>query len=409
MPGEAEAEVDEDLECPECHEHADSCSCDHCTDCGEPCGVACERCGHCDDHCGCSHCDRCGEPVESTCEHCNRCESCCHCVHCEGCSEAVESTCERCNCCGDCCECDHCDNCCDPVGSTCEHCNRCESCCNCTDSNVKFADRKIKFVAGTEFVANPSKRYIAAELEFAGCDDFGRIDEVCKQWSVSVVEDGSLPEEGFELNTTPASGDKWVEMIGDVCEGLDDDGAVVTSDCGYHVHVDARDYDFAALQRLIEVYALIEDALFSCVPPRRRNNQYCTPCGRKFLECSQNGTDPEDKVVKATYGKHADKGTMAEQRYHKYPTGVGRTRYSALNLHSWNFRGTLECRLHHGTKNARNIANWGILWAAIVDWAKGRSVDELPKTATGWDALMAIAPTADVRTWLIVRRDRFSS
>lgn len=396
MPGEAEAEVDENLgpECSECHEHV-----------GEFESV-CSRCGQCSECCDHVQCGGCGQPVDGVCERCHECEGCCECYHCDYCRDPVASVCERCDRCESCCECDHCSNCGDAVERVCGECGHCED-CGCRCSNVGFCTRTIKFVDGTEFTANPSKRYIAAELEFAGCDEFDRTNHVCKTWSVSVVEDGSLPSEGFELNTSPASGNKWVEMIEDVCEGLDNDGALVTSDCGYHVHVDARDYNFAAMQRLIEVYALIEDALFSIVPKSRRHNDYCTRCGQKFLECSQNGTDPEDKVVKATYGKDAHKSVMAEQKYLKYPSGYGRTRYSALNLHSWNFRGTLECRLHHGTKNAKNIVNWGILWAAILDWAKDKGVAELPNE--GWEALLAIAPTEDVRTWLERRRDRFSS
>jgi len=269
-----------------------------------------------------------------------------------------------------------------------------------------FCDRPVKFVDGTDFATNPSKRYIAAELEFASAGAFDGIDEACRDWSVSVVEDGSLPDEGFELNTSPASGNKWVAMIENVCEALESDDARVNRDCGYHVHVDARDYDFAALQRLIEVYAVIEEALFSVVARSRQHNQYCEKCGQRFLECSRLGIDPEDKVAKATYGKDADRDAIRSAKYQKYPLGYGRVRYAALNLHSWNFRGTLECRLHQGTLNPRNITNWGILWAAIIDWAKDRSAAELPKT--GWEALLAIAPTEDVREWLKRRRDRFA-
>jgi len=290
------------------------------------------------------------------------------------------------------------------VESVCNYCNRCHECCECFAA--KFCDRKVKFIDGTNFDKNPSERYIAAELEFTDCKNFNSIDDACNEWSISVVEDGSLPEQGFELNTSPASGDKWIEMIESVCDALDSGKADVDSSCGYHVHIDARDYDFVALHRLIEVYALIENALFSVVSLSRRDNEYCTRCGQIFLESSRDGTDPEDKTAKAVYGRYANRDDFQKAKSLKCPVGYGRIRYSALNLHSWNFRGILECRLHQGTRNAKNVINWGILWAAIIDWAKDRSASELPKQ--GWAALLAIAPTEDVREWLRERREKFS-
>ena len=192
-------------------------------------------------------------------------------------------------------------------------------------------------------------------------------------------------------------------MVSDLCDALSDDGVSVSKDCGYHVHVDARDFDFYAVQRLIEVYARIEDALFSIVAPSRRDNHYCERCGERYLRNSALGGDPADKFAKAIYGQSADDSVVQIAKRTKYHDA----RYAALNLHSWNFRGTVECRLHQGTVHARNVASWSVLWAGILDFAKHSGAATLP--ADSYAALLAIAPTPDVRDWVESRRAKFSS
>ena len=111
------------------------------------------------------------------------------------------------------------------------------------------------------------------------------------------------------------------------------------------MHVDARDYSHNDIGNLIRVYAKIEPALLKCIAKSRRTNHYCEPCGEQMLERLANGGHlaSEKKTALCVYGnEHKNLSAAKRDKYDD-------ARYSALNLHSWIYRGSVECRLHHGT------------------------------------------------------------
>lgn len=68
-------------------------------------------------------------------------------------------------------------------------------------------------------------------------------------------------------------------------------------------------------------------------------------------------------------------------------------RYTGLNIHSFFYRGTIEFRHHSGTVNADKAKNWGMICAAIIEYAAKfsmRDIKALPDDS--WIALMAILP-----------------
>jgi hypothetical protein len=182
-------------------------------------------------------------------------------------------------------------------------------------------------------------------------------------------------------------------------------GATVTKDCGYHVHVDARDLTYWDMRRLIRLYARIENALFQVVSASRQTSQYCKRCGDQYLR-GLDRQNPRDRhaVTKAVYNVPAvGRYTVSELKDSKYH----HKRYAALNLHSWYYRGTIECRLHQGTVNAERVVNWGMLWAALIDWVAthtDKALDTLP--GDSFECLLSLAPVA-IRDWLAARRAHF--
>ncbi len=85
------------------------------------------------------------------------------------------------------------------------------------------------------------------------------------------------------------------------------------------------------------------------------------------------------------------------------------SRYNALNIHSWLYRGSIECRMHHGTIRADKIVNWGLLWVAILDYAfEHNEMDIKALKGDGFQILMGIAPNEDIKKWLVERKTKFS-
>lgn len=317
------------------------------------------------------------------CTNCSACEKCCECVECGACSRNRNSDffCSSCEYCTEgCCECAFCNSCESQISSSsfCYDCENCHDCCSCEDGrpNVKFINNPVHFhkCSKVNHKTNPSRRFIAAEIEIAKIGPNNSVTDVMRKWQGCIVHDGSLPSSGFEINTAPANGDLFIKQINEIGAELKRGEAEITDDCGLHVHIDARDLKYYELRRLIKTYSTIESALFGMVPSSRKESHYCMPCGRKYMqEIVDLGKAPYKKVRKDVIrGTYLSENTK-DQRTDKYAPA----RYNALNIHSWFYRGTIECRLFNGTANPEKIANWGMLWAMILDYVVKASDDQV--------------------------------
>lgn len=353
-----------------------------------------------------------------------------------------EPLCEQCDRPEDDCVCVHCDHCGDYVGTlrsgtdTCGDCRLCYECCNCAEedyeeddedeeSSVPMSRRPLLFHQAVGepfrlapdknylfrkpaqgFARNPSRRFIACELEVHSLEvPRARLtDEVCRKWSHSVVGDGSIESSrGFEINTAPAQGDRFIEMIEELCGALNKEKARVTQRCGYHVHVDARDFNFWDVRRLCLLYKKIEGALFECVSHSRRTNNFCVACSDSLGPIANDSRAPKRGYVASLYNT-TNMRQLQEMKSDKY----AQCRYWALNLHSWNYRGTIESRLHQGTTNARKVWAWGVLWAGILDFVVRTPESAIKRLGDGFDTLLLVAPTDQVREYLVERRATFN-
>jgi hypothetical protein len=206
-------------------------------------------------------------------------------------------------------------------------------------------------------------RYIGVEIEVANSDaDSGTtVSRVLNKWKSAAVHDGSLPESGYEINTAPAKGEVFEEEINAICAALKEANAHVDSSCGLHVHVDCRDLQYYDLRKVILVYSKVEDSLFRMLAKSRLDNHYCERLSKKFKDILvQKDKDWRRNLLKTTYGNEARAG-----RRNKY----NEARYSALNIHSWFFRKTLEFRHHQGTVDAKKIINWAKICQSIINFA----------------------------------------
>ncbi len=343
-------------------------------------GLACSSCRHCVDCCECVPCDRCHRKAKKDmiCNRCNTCleNKCCHCRICRNCGKE----------CGD-------DYCYDGTGGGCGYCN---ACCTCGDNcRVPFYTsyaRKIKFYTPTlrDHALNPTSRFIAAEIEVAGIESYGKkIYSKVKEWDAAVVRDGSLPPGGFEINTAPAGGDLFVKQVNDFCKVIKEQQGFVNSRCGLHVHIDARDFKYYDLRRLIRIYAVIEDVLFAMVNPKRKSSKYCVPCGHKYIAAIEEGRLPYDKVKKDVITSVYHARTTQDSKHSKY----NNARYNALNIHSWFYRGTIECRMFDGTIDPEMISKWGILFALLLDWVVDNTDEETTRLINTHNSFGVLAAT----------------
>lgn len=350
----------------------------------------CAACRSCKKSCKCWECSSCKRPQNGNqvvsgnrknkpCDDCTKCATCCKCLICVVCVKNFNSKPEE----------------------YCESCRMCEGDCRCPgvsftrENRITFHDSKDKFEK------NPSKRFIAAELEVAGVKrKKGKkpVNAIINKYSAVVKRDGSLPEGGFEINMSPSNGDMWLAQSTDICNALAEQDAFVTKECGMHVHIDARDYNYADLRRLALFYSRFEGFLYDIVAANRRTNTYCRPCGnyyRKVLTNMEKDGNFDRKMKGIIYGE------LDYDRAQRDRDGYDGSRYHALNLHAWFAHQTVECRLHEGSIDAKTVSNWGMMWANILDYVKGHSDREIEAlNGEGYTLLEQIITVPEVKDWL---------
>ena len=281
-----------------------------------------------------------------------------------------------------------------------------------TGNDVSFFNMPNPIVFHTankrEFKENTSKRYISVEIEVAsvgGGSSGDKVSPVVKEWNSAIVHDGSLPSTGFEINTAPANGDIFINLINEVCGVLKAQKAKVDNSCGLHVHVDARECNFYDIRKLVYLYDKIETAFFGIVAPSRKTVHYCAPCGKKLVKNLEENNiikDNKKTIITNVYGSEVNLNTVKTQKYNN-------ARYNALNLHSWVYRGTIENRMHHGTINAEKIINWSLLQAAMLDFAVDHAERDIKHMkGSPLEILLLIAPNDRVKEWIVSRHNYFA-
>jgi len=356
---------------------------------------ACECCGSQESTCDCSICDywRCNRRVESVCSECHRCSDHCDCIFCQGCDSAVDGTCSECDRCGDCCSCLRCRSCDEIVRRVCDN-DRCGGCCEdcgCCGPRVSFFGKgqapTFHAASALRRKANPSRRFLAAEIEVAKIASHpDAVASAVRKWKGAIVPDGSLPSGGFEINTSPASGDLFLAQIREICDALDYADAEVTSACGCHVHADARDLSHMEIRKLMLLWDNIEAGIYAMIPSYRRESHYCEPCASKYTAYMTtqplSSKEVRQHVNRAVYGR-LDR-SLPRMKKDKYNSN----RYAGLNLHSWFHRGTVELRVPPGSVDPTEISRWAMLLGYLLDWVVDHSEKEIlamqalpPKTA----------------------------
>ena len=264
-----------------------------------------------------------------------------------------------------------------------------------TPGNTVFSDRN-------EFKVNKLKRLVSVEIEIAGCKLPDYIYPVTKKWQCSIVEDQSLPRYGFEINSAPANGDKFVEQMHDFDEAFIEAGAWVNERCGLHTHADARDFNAYDVRRMIKLYSKLEKGLFEIVPYDRRHTKYATPCGNALMCKITSVAHPKTSKRRLIETLYTDVDDFKRLKETKAIDPLKRRR--ALNIHSWAFRKTFELRLPEGSVEAVDMVNWGILWGTIVDTAYKmgeRMIDSIGNDS--YQTLLDIAPTLAIQSWIRAR------
>tara|TARA_R100001594_G_scaffold131372_1_gene170956 strand:+ start:5670 stop:7919 length:2250 start_codon:yes stop_codon:yes gene_type:complete len=258
-----------------------------------------------------------------------------------------------------------------------------------TDDNI-LSETKTKEVVRYDepetFDYIKSKRWLGLELELhAYCDSLETIGHISsesitntlsdehrdmfgedsKGYSGVYVEyDGSITgidEEDIrsgEVVFKPRRGDYFLRDAKLVTKALKSElNAFVTSRCGVHIHLDARDFDWHHRVVLNTFVKLFEPHLYSWLPASRRSGSYAKPISQRWEVW--NVAQCRDTFIDFWY----DNNRFSEDK-------LNSKRYHGLNQHSsfyYEGPGSIEVRYHQGSLNSEKIMHWAVLWTQIFD------------------------------------------
>ena len=263
----------------------------------------------------------------------------------------------------------------------------------------------------------PTTRCLGAEIEVGNRTTravAGKLDSAIDKWKAHVHGDCA-----FELCTAPASGSQWVAQVEEFCMLFKEGAIGVTPSCGCHVHVDARDLDVPAVERLIHLLIHLEPLLFSMVPIARRTNTFCTPAApllRAWLT-RRHLLTAEPWLLECIYGRDTDArilytapGALARLKKDKLKHRGQITRFLAFNFMPYFGHGTIECRLLDGCVNPVRLINWGVMLASLFDYARDchvKDVHDLIKQPR-LKVLLSISPSLAHKRWIVQTLKAFS-
>lgn len=310
------------------------------------------------------------------------CEDCCTCWICD-CGAHDRNQCEYCNVCSDCCNCQLCEDCSRLVHDD-DTCGNCSRHCTCEESEFSYHGSHLatKHKASKNFKC---LRPIGIEWEYNSTSG-SHVRDWATYYGGGIHIDGSC---GYEAVTPPLSGDHIRRVISELSNAMYKGKTCFNEDCSVHVHVDAKDYTWQDIYRLLEVYAHVEPVLYLLGGQNRALNNYCKPCGKEYLN-ALNSNDVKGSVLGVAYTTRHGNKPNGRRTAQSSPGKKTDGRYKGLNICPWlaGKKGkwhdtTIEFRIHRETHDASRVINWAETLALFVDWcqkASNKETKDLPKS-----------------------------
>lgn len=195
------------------------------------------------------------------------------------------------------------------------------------------------------------------------------INLLCKDIDseIGVSKDGSLNNNGFELQFPLINGKNAEIMVNKTCNILADYDCFTDQTCGYHLHLECErgEKSFPFIQRLMFISYIFENVINSFISKTRRENRFCDKI-ENYISID-NILDSENKSdLEQIWYKTSNKRNIRARKRGKYDE----SRYHGFNFHCYFSKDHLEVRHHSGTINKEKILHWANLHTLLLDFVK---------------------------------------
>lgn len=206
---------------------------------------------------------------------------------------------------------------------------------------------------------------------------------VCTGYKLSSNNDYWHVKDDSTCGVFGKNGPKGVEVASYVAEGVEDidhisfvgrmlslSGCKTNANCGYHIHVEIKDFDVNNAGILLGRWLKIEPWIENMVSFQRRNNKYCRSLHSLRSFDKNNFWKPQDLFILfapknlSTFENEERRVCLNLVNYVKY----------VLFPNCPNPRGTLELRFPEGTLDYNEIKNWLYFFINFIESCKNKEM-----------------------------------
>jgi hypothetical protein len=192
-------------------------------------------------------------------------------------------------------------------------------------------------------------------------------------WIVEAADDRAWKVEDDDSLQVPA--DQRAEVVSPilyeadfgllirVIDAVRSAGATVNSYCGVHVHIGTASCTVENLNRAIDILIVLEPIVIErMLGISEHRRQFASLMSRDFIEAFQARRPASFEQLWALWG---GPGYDEQRRRDRFDVA----RYNGLNLHSHDYRGTIEFRYFNGTVDAQKIVEYVRLCLGVAEQA----------------------------------------
>lgn len=238
-----------------------------------------------------------------------------------------------------------------------------------------------------------------------------------KDLSYQAVHDGSLRDPktdmvmGAEYVTGILTGDTGLLQTKRLCNALTK-YCKVNNRCGMHQHIGGANFNKPTVIFMYKLFKMVENEIFSILPPSRRNNEYCRKLNKielRFSEEAFNDVEMYNSLIDLYYNEivkfigstvsvsSAVNKKTDHPKGHKCNYDHSTSRYCWVNFVSAIFdtRGngsyTLEIRNHPGTTSYEKVKYWLLICMGLVWFAENHQKRIALSNSISLEEIMNIA------------------
>lgn len=181
-----------------------------------------------------------------------------------------------------------------------------------------------------------------------------------RQWTVEYDSSVTCTNGGEQCEfVTPKCTYDDIPTVQECVRALRKAGAKVDSSCGLHIHIDGANHNAKTLKNLVFTFRAKEDLIFKAVGTQAsRLGRWCRPIDDSLVDNVKKIKTLDDDNMRTTwYDTYYD--------WHSTTAHYHASRYHALNLHSFWYRGTVEFRLFEATLHAGEVRAYITLCLAM--------------------------------------------